>query len=174
MISNKPSVENPVGPETPSWEFSWPLGQVLLGLFVIAVGLTIWQQYESRYVGPRTPVAWQSFELDRLEQARRQNQDVLLAVTPANLEQAVRQIAVTGSRDFQQFVFVNLPLPLKIESPGDAPADVRQWLDETVPQIRSGGLAWFPRGQASQCRWLDSGELTAAAAVSLMSDGDSR
>ncbi len=172
MISQSRDSENPVGPETPSFEFSWSLWQVLPGLLVIAVGLTIWKWYEARFVAPGVPVAWQEFELDLVRQARRQYRDVLISVGPGLPARVAQQSAATSSPEFRQAVYLRRPVALRIKAVGGLPDDAQSWLRKTLPGLKDGGLAWLPQGDERQRRCLAAGDLTTETAVALLEDAD--
>lgn len=166
MISQNPYSENPTGPESPSWEFPFSRGQVVLGLLLIAAGLTLWKQYELRFVAPATVVRWEDPSAGQLDTMLRNRRSLLVWLVPDDPDQARRQARILATPDVQRAVYYRKPWAVRIPVNALRP----QMLPVEVPDFRTrgGALMRIDVGRPPRLRMLGGQQIEVAAVVQLV------
>lgn len=84
---------NPVGDNEPSYRFQWKTSHVLIGVFAIAVVLTIYQYIQINVIAPKTEITWQVFSLKDVNIARAQNRPIMIWIHDPEKDRGYDDIA---------------------------------------------------------------------------------
>lgn len=159
MSYKSSSQENPVGPDSPAFNFPFSMGQVLVALLLLAIGLTIWKQYEAKYIAPRTTIRWSPFSIEALKHAARRHIDVLVVLDPSDASELLKMNERLADPEFQKAVFLARPLLQRIDSFTSLDEASAKWIDSNWPDVVPGKLLWIPGGDLLNYKMFNNNEI---------------